>query len=255
MKLLPAISFVALGALLASCSALGPTAETRSLRDLTDRTLGSSFGSSSTTFGLQVVLSYAHSDDQCFNLPSSAYGEAGGTRLEKKGGYFAKGGGCVHPWFEGVTLPLPALGDGTLRVVDGDFEVSMTVKDLFTQRTAVLRAPATALKAGDRVYLDLAPSADEVTEISVAYFMDGGPVDARGYPVAIFTLHSYETNPALAVVHDTNGWSFTVPAVVSGAGRMDVATFGPLNVLSSTNVVSTRIDGQFLRQFRTTSVP
>lgn len=247
---------VVVAVLLAGCPSLqGRIEEERALSALTGRELHASFASGDGSYDVQLVLAYAHAEDECFKLPEAAYGESGGARLTEKGGYWAKGGGCVNPWFEGVSLPLPAPGDGTMRVVDGDFEVSMTGESLFTSRTAALRPPATALKPGEKVYLDLLPASDGVSEITVWYYLDGGPVDANGYPIPAFHLTSNLYDSLPNVLHDAGGWYFVVPEVASGTGRMSVWTLGPINVVSSTNVDLAEIEGSFIRRFTTSSVP
>lgn len=244
-------------AVLAGCPGIqGLEEEERSLSELTDRALGVSFGSDEAGYGLTATLSYAHASDECFTLPSAAYAEVDGHRLEEHEGYWAKGEVCVDPRFSGGDLALPdAGGDGTIRIVEGAFEVSATIERLFDVRTAALRAPATGLKTGDKVYLDLAPAADDVTAITVAYYPDGGPVDSSGYPIPAFLLDSNQLDPALDVMKDAGGWHFFVPAVPAGAGRVDVVTYCWLNVLATSNLASAEVDGTFVRQFTTTSAP
>lgn len=244
-------------AFLAGCpGAQGLEEEERSLSALTDRALGVSFGSDDSAYGLTATLSYAHASDECFTLPSAAYAEVDGHLLEEHGGYWGKGDVCVDPWFSGSGLALPVGGgDGTVRIVDGAFEASVTIERLFDVRTAALRAPATGLTTGAKVYLDLAPAADDVTAITVAYYPDGGPVDASGYPIPAFQLDSNQTDPALDVLRDAGGWYFFVPAVPAGSGRVDVVTYCWLNVLATANLARAEADGTFVRQFTTTSTP
>jgi hypothetical protein len=148
---------------------------------------------------------------ECTQVPDGAAADVGGVALAPQ----SEGEACFCQTsrFAVDGAATPAAADGAFRVTDGSAEMAAAVPDLFVAPAVALRAPATALRIGTRVYLDFPPANGTLTDVTVSFT----PYDTWR---AAFMLKSSDGT----LGHDANGYYVDVPGAVGGEGELVATT-------------------------------
>lgn len=213
-----------------------------SLEALPSPELQASITPEAATTSTDLNLTYRREEGRCLDVPGAA-AEVAGNAMTRTAVYVAKGCDCAgYPKFSwrGTT---PEAGPATYAVVEGATTLSMTLAAAFDARTVALRAPATSLTPGQRVYLDLAPASDQITDLAVAFYPQGSSEAA------------FRLGTGNGVTRDDVGWSFVVPAATPGSGRLEVWTPARLAVAQCQGASACSASGQFTRSVETAITP